>query len=352
MRQTITCTAVAGVLALTSASAFADLAVTWRGIRGITNATSEQLTGLSGISYAGGNTYWAVRDNSNTLFRLEIDLNTDASLAAATAVAAQLVAETRDFEGIAVASAGRVLLAEEGTPAVRHFDLASGAHLETLPTPAVFSNRLANLGFESLALTGDTVWTANEEALSVDGPRSTSSAGSVVRLLSFDLPSSSAGAQYAYVTDPIHASTGGDRSGLADLVALPDGRLLALERSAAASIPAVVNRIYEIDFTAATDVSGMDGLAGETYTPVTKRLLWQGTADNGLLGQNMEGLTLGPEIAPGRWVLIGVIDDGDPVSTNSVVAFELTGIPEPGALGLIAVAAVTLLGRRVRRRGC
>ena len=97
--------------------------------------------------------------------------------------------------------------------------------------PPVFNSRRANFGLESL--TGDgsfTFWTANEEALSVDGPLSTPSAGTVIRLLETDQESGPR-RQFAYVTDPMHGSVvSGARSGVSDLLYIgPYGVLLALD---------------------------------------------------------------------------------------------------------------------------
>ena len=41
------------------------------------------------------------------------------------------------------------------------------------------------------------------------------------------------------------------------------------------------------------------------------------------IGENLEGLCLGPQLANGNRVLLGVVDDGDAVSNNTLVAFEL-----------------------------
>jgi len=71
-----------------------------------------------------------------------------------------------------------------------------------LPVPAVFANLRPNFGFESLArrFDGAVIWTANEEALTVDGPLSTTTTGSTVRLLRYtrDAAGYSAGPQHAY----------------------------------------------------------------------------------------------------------------------------------------------------------
>ena len=80
------------------------------------------------------------------------------------------------------------------------------------------------------------------------------------------------------------------------------------------------NRLYEISLAGATDVSVFNGgLIGETYTPVAKHLLWLGDVGN------LEGLGLGPQLVNGNYALLGVVDDGDPLSMNLLVAFELIG---------------------------
>ena len=111
------------------------------------------------------------------------------------------------------------------------------------------------------------------------------------------------------------------------MVALPDGTLLALERSfAGLASPTYVSSLYEIDFAGATDLRSPpldEGLADNEFTPVGKELLWEGQAGGGV-GQNLEGLVVGPKLPGGNWVLLGVVDDGDPFSDNTIVALELS----------------------------
>lgn len=284
------------------------------------------VAGLSGVSYAGANPdgshrFYAVMDNSDKLVELRVRFGDDGAITGAAIAGGVTLGEPRDFEGIVLAGGATVLLCEEGAPSVREYRLADGGLARTFPTPTVFTSRRAGLGFESLtgSIDASVVFTANEEALTVDGPRSTQSAGTVVRVQRFE--GAVAGAQWAYVTAPIHGiATSDARSGLCDLVLLPSGTLLSLERSLALAFPPFLTRIYEIDPSGATDVSGFaSGLVGQTYAPVGKRLLYHG-------GQaNLEGLCLGPRLASGNWSLVGVVDDGDPISVNRVVAFELAG---------------------------
>lgn len=197
--------------------------------------------------------------------------------------------------------------------------------------PVVFAQRRGNLGLESLTMTADggEIWTANEEALSVDGDTSTKERGTTVRLVRIipAMKTYAVSSQFAYETDPIPTgllpvpSVGKleSRSGVSDLVALPDGRLLVLERSFLnqSIVSSLESRIYLVDFSGATDInSNTQGLKGQEFTPVGKTLLWSGSVGN------LEGLALGPQIKNGNRTLIGVTD-GNGVLGNSVVSFEL-----------------------------
>ncbi|MBL8880933.1 MAG: esterase-like activity of phytase family protein [Phycisphaerales bacterium] len=285
------------------------------------------VAGVSGIGWLGESNFVAVCDNSSHLIFLTIETTSDGALLSVNIDRGFTLTESRDFEGIAIGDAGvSVFLSDEGGPDVCEFDTFNGGLLQTLSVPPLFANRRANFGFESLTRhpSGDEIWTANEEALTIDGPASSQSAGSVVRLVRF-----AAGAgqydsaeQLAYVTEPLHGTPiNGSRSGLVDLVELPDRRLLALERSFALGAGGFFrNRIFEINRDAATDVSGLtSGLIGQNYTPVAKVQLWSGSVNN------LEGLTLGRWLPGGRRSLIGVVDDGDPLSTNRIAAFVLDG---------------------------
>lgn len=341
-----------------------------------TSSTTDQhgvdfaIGGLSGITYAGGSTFWAVMDNSDTLVRLEISFAGDGSIATADVAGGLRLSQLRDHEGIAIAADGlSVYVSEETTPAVHQYRLSDGALLATLPLPAEFASRRANLGLESLSRQGNTLWTAAEEALGVDGPLSDPSSGTTLRLLRYDLGEPVlAGPQYAYTTAPIHTAVNDgprdasdrSRSGLADLVALPDGRLLALERSFARADfifadagSSFETRIYLVDPQGASDVSSLASLAGESFVGVDKSVaLW--TNVTGILGGgigNLEGLALGPQLPNGNWTLLGIVDNGDGVlSGNTLVSFELAGpVPEPSLLALGAWTAAAALLRRSRR---
>ncbi|KAA3606665.1 MAG: esterase-like activity of phytase family protein [Planctomycetota bacterium] len=298
--------------------------------------TSFTVAGLSGLSWLAGPRFVAVMDNSDLVVELDIRLDQDGSLLSVDVVRGVRLSEWRDFEGIAFTDPVRnsVYLSEEGGPSVVEYSLDTGDRLQELVLPSVFTdpgNVVPNYGLESLTLRQDglEMFTANEEALVVDGTLSTPSQGTVVRLAA--LVDTGGGLmaerQYAYLTDPMHGlSVSGARSGVSDLVLLPNGKLLVLERSFSFHLFGMFrNAIYEIDSSSATDVSQgqlAQGLLGQNYVAASKFLLWGNTFS---IGQNLEGLCLGPVLASGSLSLVGVVDDGDPLSSNTVASFELFG---------------------------
>ncbi len=307
---------------------------------------------MSGVTYGGpvagtpgAHRFITANENHGALMQFDLQLSVSGTIAnlnkLITGAITLPLGSTNDFEGIAFTNAARnsVFLSDETGPNVREYSLATGALLQSVTIPPVFgANMRGNRGFESLARSRDgaTLWTANEEALTVDGSVATTSAGSTVRLLKLNADGTNyiAGPQYAYVVDPIQTpGNASSQSGLVDLTVMPDGTLLALERSfSSAAFPNIYrNRIYEVDFTGATDVSVGSfaaGLSGQTYTAVTKTLVWSGIADS-QVGQNLEGFTLGPRLPNGDWVLVCVVDDAanDPISDNTVVTFVLRATP-------------------------
>lgn len=303
---------------------------------------------LSGITYLGPSEtanhhrFVSVPDEGGQLIQLDLEISPTGTLLAASSVSSVTLPSILDQEGIVYTNPTRnsVFVSNENTPGVREYDLTTGAELQNVSIPAVFLNRRSNFGFESLARSpdGTTMWTANEEALTVDGPVSTATLGTTVRIMRMNVTGNSVATaeQYAYQTEPIH--TVGflpqqRRSGVSDLVSLPDGALLALERSFDAGLASPLyykSSVYEVDFTNATDVSQpphSTGLTGNSYAPTAKELLWSGAAA-GTTGQNLEGLTLGPRLANGNWLLVGVVDNAktnqEDFNDNRLVVFELS----------------------------
>lgn len=259
---------------------------------------------LSGLTWLAGDTYHAVSDATNQRWIGELDIGVDPAtgrITAASLVGPLTLAAGYDLEGIAwCLPRGTWFVSDEGQHGgfLREHTLPDGGLLRTLPTPPPLANNRPNFGFESCAWGAGALWTANEEALAQESAPSTAATGSLVRLQTFNHLLQPAG-QWAYQSDPFGFDsplTTAERSGVADLLALPDGNLLVLERTLGIGpLPSFRNRIYLVDLSAATDVSTIADLDGAAFTPVAKILLWERNMGS-VTTRNFEGIALGPAL--------------------------------------------------------
>jgi hypothetical protein len=326
---------------LCAATASAQLSIEHRGSVLLPSQLTDQhgvvfdVAGLSGVTHLGGDRYAAVMDNSNKVVLFDLLLSPAGDILGLANVAGLTLAHSGDHEGIAVSGPGTLLVCNEANMSFGEYQLADGSLIRMLATPLIFSDRRPNLGLESLAVVDGIAWTANEEALNPDGFRASTFTGTAVRILRYDLLQAQPLDQVIYLVEKIHGPVfpfgAVAQSGLSELVVLPDGRLLALERSFAFTTPFFQTRIFVVDVSNATNVAEMPGVHGTSITPVEKSLVYVGGHNN------MEGLCLGPQLPSGDSVLVGVVDDGDPVSEDSVEVFVLRGLDaSSGCVGDIA----------------
>ena len=327
---------------------------------------------LSGLTYQGGNQYYAVSDSNSKVYPLAISSNSATGWITSAALSSGVTLVTgpdTDLEGVAYQADGPdqyVYVSDEGGNNIRKFDLSDGTLVQTTAPPGVFASARTNRGLESLSLRagGQRMWTANEEALSVDGDVSSTSEGTRVRLVQYEWNSGSSTwdnvAQYVYKGQPITNSAPAfaeELNSISELLVLPNGKLLALEREADVVGLSVLfrNRIYEVDYSTSTDVKGNTaGLSGLTegvdYTLVTKSLLWEATFPT----DNFEGMALGPQLGDGSYALLLISDDGSysVFSPNqSLYALKLSGeVPEPSTVALLGMGALALLAYAWRKR--
>ncbi|HSG38422.1 MAG TPA: esterase-like activity of phytase family protein, partial [Thermoanaerobaculia bacterium] len=156
---------------------------------------------------------------------------------------------------------------------------------------------------------GDVLWTANERPLQQDAPDD-KTRPSPVRLLRYQRQGEGfvPAAQFVYEVDPIERP--GRRfntRGLVDLLPLPGGDLLALEREFV-ELRGLEIQIFRVSLDGATDVSGLDSLAGKSYTPVRKTLLFD-FGSIGFVPDNIEGMAFGPDLPDGSRTLVLVSDN-------------------------------------------
>lgn len=324
--------------------------VEYTGYQPVSSSTQDQngatftVTGLSGIAWSGGDQWVAVMDNSDKIVRFTIVVDADGEIDSSIS-GGLTVARYGDYEDIAVAADGTILLVDETTQDIHRFDPITGLLSDSYAMPKIYMTRRGNLGCESLWSDGNDVWIANEEALGVDGPVATPEEGTYVRLCHGDISKLVSTTQYAYLVDPMHGPyipiTGDGQSGLCALMELPSGQLLSLERSLAFQGALFESRMYVIDVTGATDVGNYPTLTNDTFTPAMKSQLYLGGH------QNLEGIGLGPSISDLDYLVLGVVDDGDPLSNNRVLAFIIQDVEschedvtQDGVVGVADVLAL------------
>lgn len=335
-------------------------------IGGESSDTRMVAEGLSGIVYVGDNQYLVVSDLHARIHRLSIEVDPTTGrilsaefgepLALTDSLGDELPESDQgpDREGIALDPAtDSVWIANEQTgsdttfPSISQHSLETGAMMAMVPASPrselfVFSKARTNQSLESLTRNADKgeIWTANEQALTVDGGLPTRSNGAVVRLQRLDSGCRPM-TQYAYVTAPLSAMTASrvvewGISGVVDLLALSGDVLLVLERAVVGGLvgkPTVRIRIYEVNRAGATDISRQqwaDGLIDSTepYVPVEKRLLVELTGKTGPESNfNFEGLALGPRLESGERSLILIADNGTGTS-QTLYALRLVGLDQ------------------------
>ena len=294
---------------------------------------------ISGITYAGGDLYYAVDDNDKKLYPITLKINRDTgSLASETngmdIGTGVVMSGGNDMEGCAFDPAsGNVWISQETSALIREFDPSSGDLLRSAPVPAIQKQYYGNYSLEALTISGDgmTMWTANEEALKVDGNLATNTVGSVVRLTRFTRESVydnwTPNGEWAYETEPIgYVKDEHTRSGASGLCALPDGTLLVLERrcyNPEGWFPDFQVRIYQVDFTGADDVSSIASLKTATYNKVSKTQLWE--YHHGSDMPNYEGMCLGPSLNDGSCVIV-LVSDGGSYAEEGVFTLKLSGL--------------------------
>ena len=293
----------------------------------------------SGITWAGGDTYYAVDDRDNRLYKLAIELDSAGSIVTSKVVSSVIVFGAHDMEGCAFDPvSSNVWVSDEYNATIREIDPATGKALRSVSLPAVQKKFYYNYSLESLAISSDglTMWTSNEESLPCDGTNSTKTAGSTVRLTRFTRRSGDdnwyPSGQWAYLTDPVGSNPfvwNGKtmtRSGVADVAVLPDGTLLVLERKLRHEgllADDFYARIYAVDLACATDVSSLESLGGAQYTLAKKSLVY---STGRMTMVNYEGMCIGPSLGDSshKDVSLVVVSDAGASAMPKLMSLKLS----------------------------
>ena len=237
-----------------------------------------------------------------------------------------------DPEGIRMTRQGTYLISDEYGPSVREFD-QRGKLQKILPTPKKYlidfpsgspeqelpprnkSGRQGNRGWEGIALSGDgaKLFALLQSPLIQDGGLDAENkrVGMNIRLWEHDL-ATGASREFLYPLD-------NKSLGCSEIEWMSPDRLLVIERDGKPGKEAKAKRIYEIDLSRATDISGIEKLPATEVPPevkpISKKLFLDLLApEYGLAGKSfpekIEGIALGPHLADGRRVLV-ITSDND-----------------------------------------
>ncbi len=261
-------------------------------------------TDLSAITWIRDNRFFVVSNRQKNLIPLLLNVDaksgriSDAEFGKKIALAT----DESDFEGlIYMPGKDRFFISTEKRNAIIGFDLAGGAKFR-VEVPRIFHEARGNKSLESLAWddTRRELWTANEDALKCDGPVSNRESGALIRLQRFNAKLAPSG-QFAYRTEPSLAREG---TGVTEMVLLPDGELIVLERVVTLGLGI---RIFQVGYTEATDISEIKSLADAGSIKLAKKHLLYERLTGTI---NYEGMTLGPKLTDGTRSLILVADNG------------------------------------------
>lgn len=229
-----------------------------------------------------------------------------------------------DPEGFRFGTDGRCFISDEYGPEIVEFNSA-GREIRSLPLPRYLkvtspdgdkkvetasnsSGRASNRGMECLAIApdGKHLYGLMQGPLIQDGQRQDGKiVGTHCRLLKLTLQGELE-AEYLYTMDS-------PDNGNSEILALPNGKLLVLERDGNQGEKAAHRKLITVDVSAATNIAGIATLPGNpvqhNIQPTTRTVLldlldprWKLAGKN--MPEKIEGLCLGPVLPDGRQTLI------------------------------------------------
>lgn len=265
--------------------------------------TSIPAGNYSGITWIGGNQYAVVNDKAAEsgfhLFTIDIDSVTGDIRHASENGFRSSGMPVRDEEGIAFFSQDSTLwISGEADNEVLEYALSGILTGRKLQMPAVFKKAKKNRGLEALTYQSQTgmFYTIPEEPLKGD---------SLSRLQCFGNDFQPSGHWFYRMDRKTSGSREGTHTvGVPALAAMPDGRLLVMEREVFKAKKNIGSYIYNKVYVV-TPTKELDGQLLE------KELLVSFTTKINLTARsfaNYEGMCLGPRLADGRQVVVLICD--------------------------------------------
>ncbi len=198
-----------------------------------------------------------------------------------------------------------------------------GKYIDTFPLPdnlrmnAFEKGPRQNSTLEGLSFANDykTLFVSMEEPLYEDGPRADVVENNArTRIYKFDIDSKKNIAQYAYHLDPVaypEKPTGSFKiNGIPDILYIGDDKLIVMERSYSTGRMACTIKLFIADLKNATNIIGIPSLMNDDtlINLATKKLLYN-LDDLGIYIDNLEGITVGPDLPNGHKTLLLVADN-------------------------------------------
>ncbi|MCQ2130684.1 MAG: esterase-like activity of phytase family protein [Bacteroidales bacterium] len=262
---------------------------------------------FSGIAWVGGNEYVVVDDKAGSegFYRFTIDIDSKGEITSVEK--GEFVTNGMpDPDGESIEfypAANSVFVMGERENSVVELSLADGSRTGRELSCADLFPVVFNAGLESLSYNEMTkrFWLTSETSLPDDGETATPENGlsNILRIQAYDENFNKAG-QWFYYTDKPSIEVSGNPyvSGVSDICALDDGRLLVLERESNVDGLSVFcnNRIYIVN-------PGMTDEGSELEKELLIDLPTKSTNY-----ANYEGLCLGPRLNDGSRILVLVSD--------------------------------------------
>jgi len=262
-------------------------------------------------------------------------------------LAAGRFAHRLDPEGLRFGADQTMYISDEYGPEILQFD-RQGREIRRLPLPPWLkvkhpsgdrqeenakneTGRASNRGMECLAISvdGGSLIGLMQGPLIQDGKKSsdnTKVTGTHCRLLKIDLATGQT-TEFVYELDS-------EKNGNSEILAMPDGRYLVLERDSAAGKDAKYRRLIAINLQGATNVYGRASLkAGGVdghVQPVAKTVyldlldpVWNLAGES--MPEKIEGITFGPALKDGRrTLLVSTDNDFESSSASRIWVFAVS----------------------------
>ncbi len=284
-------------------------------LSGYTRYAGTTVGGITGVDYdeASGDFRLLSGDRANARFYTgHFALSGDCPEPSLTAVNRLRATDGTKFAGVdpqAIrydAATGHVLWADAGErtstlkvdPSVREAT-GNGTNVGRFATPDVQKVAVDGTGAQSgKSLSGLTLTQDGQQVLTtLRGPLAQD--GNATRFTLHDRATGDPLVQFAYLADAVAGN------GVTEILTVTDSKFLVLEQAGANSA-----KLYEIDFTlGATNVADLTSLVGQSYLPVSKRLVLDLTQLGLSKVDDLEAVTWGPTLSDGARTMVFVSDN-------------------------------------------